>query len=169
MRIGRSLRFSLFAVLPAVCLQSVAGAQEVEGAMRNTADMKFVPVPGLPTCSPAAVQSGDPSKGPSIIAGKMAAGCSIPWHWHTPNEYVIMSSGSARIDMKDGKSFTLKAGGFALMPARHVHRFRCLDSCLAFVYSDAVFDIHYVDADGHDLSADDALKAVKETPAKAGK
>jgi quercetin dioxygenase-like cupin family protein len=146
-----------------------ASAQEPhavgQSAGRNMAEMKFVTVPGLPTCSPGSVQSGDPTKGPSIILAKVAAGCSIPWHWHTPNEHLMIVSGVARVEMKDGKPLTLRAGGFAMMPSRHVHQFRCDRSCVLYIYSDVAFDIHYVDGKGKEISPGEALKAVKETAA----
>jgi len=135
-----------------------AGGQNIE-------DMKFSASPGMPSCSTGAVLSGDPSKGPSIILGKTAKGCSVPWHWHTPNEHLMMVSGVARLEMKGGKPLTLRAGGFALMPSKHIHRFHCTATCLLYVYSDAPYDIHYVDAQEKEISPDDALKAVKE---KAG-
>lgn len=134
---------------------------------RNIAEMKFEPVPGMPACAPGAVLSGDPAKGPSIIIGKLAPGCSIPWHYHTPNEHLMMISGVARVDVKDGEPITLRAGGFALMPSRHVHQFRCTTACSLFVYSDAAFDIHYVDAQGKEIPADEALKAVQNTAPSA--
>ena len=131
------------------------------------ADMKVMAVPGLPTCAPGSVQSGDPTKGPSIILAKAAAGCSVPWHWHTPNENVMMVSGVAQMAMKDGKPFTLRAGGFAMMPAHHIHQFRCGSKpCVLFIYSDVAFDIHYVDGQGNEISPDQALKAVRETVSK---
>jgi quercetin dioxygenase-like cupin family protein len=129
------------------------------------AEVKFAPVPGLPTCAPGFVQSGDPTKGPSVILANVAAGCAIPWHWHTPNEHLMIVSGVVRLEGKDGKPLTLRAGGFAMMPAHHVHQFRCTTACALFVYSDAGFDIHYVDAKGKDLSPVEALRAVKETVA----
>src|SRR5260221_9329139 len=66
----------------------------------NVTQMKFTTIPGLPTCTQGSVQSGDPSKGPSIILAKAQAGCSIPWHWHTPNEHVMIVSSVARMEMK---------------------------------------------------------------------
>lgn len=134
-------------------------------AGRNMAEMKFETVPGLPTCAMGSVQSGDPTKGPSIILAKVATGCSIPWHWHTPNENVMMVSGVGRMDMKDGKPLTLQAGGFAAMPSRHVHQFHCDSSCILFVYSDSAFDIHYVNEQGEEIPPLEAMKAVNETAA----
>ena len=77
----------------------------------------------------------------------------------------MLVSGVARLEMKDGKPFTLRAGGFAKMPSRHVHQFRCEQACLLYVYSDASFDIHYVDGQGDEITPAEALKAVKEKPA----
>ena len=122
-------------------------------------------VPGLPTCATGSVQKGDPTKGPSIILSKIAAGCSIPWHWHTPNEHLMLVSGVANVQMKDGKPVALRPGGFALMPSHHVHQFSCSGPCVLYVYADAAFDLHYVDGQGQDIPPDQALKAVKETVA----
>lgn len=144
-----------------LCAQNTASA-----AGRNMAQMTFATTPGFPTCALGSVQTGDPRTGPSIILGKMAAGCSIPWHWHTPNEHLMIVSGVARVEEKDGQTFILRAGAFALMPSRQVHRFRCTTACSLYVYSDTAFDLHYVDATGEELSPSDALKAEKETPAR---
>ena len=147
-------------------LATTAAAQTHTTPMgRNVAEMAFAPIPGLPTCATGAVQAGNPATGPTIIASKIAAGCVIPWHWHTPNEHLMLVSGSARVEPKDGSPLTLKAGGFALMPSKHVHQFRCEQACLLYASSDGPFDTHYVNAQGTEISPADALAAVKETPA----
>ena len=138
-------------------------------AVRNVNEMTFAPVPGLPTCTPSSVQSGDPRKAASVILATMATGCSIPWHWHTPNEHLMIVSGVARVEMKDGRPLTLRAGGFAMMPSHHVHQFRCDKPCMLYIYSDEAFDTHYVDGQGRDIAPDEALKAVGETVAKVMK
>ena len=157
-------RIWLFTLSSILFISTSAEGQHAAGksAGQNVAEMKFVPVPGLPTCAPGSVQSGDPTKGPSIILAKVSTGCVIPWHWHTPNENLMLVSGVARLEMKDGKPFTLTAGGFAMMPTRHVHQFRCERACQLYIYSDAAFDIHYVDGKGNEISPPEALKAVKE-------
>jgi quercetin dioxygenase-like cupin family protein len=131
----------------------------------NMATMKFTTVPPLPTCATASVPSGDPTKGPSFILAKATAGCTFPWHWHTPNEHLMIISGTASLQMKDAKGVTLRAGAFALMPSHHVHQFKCLSACALYVYSDSAFDMHYVDKQGNEISAADALKPLKEKPA----
>ena len=131
----------------------------------NMATMKFVTVPPFPTCATASVTNGDPTKGASFILAKGTPGCIFPWHWHTPNEHLMMVSGAASLQMKDGKAVTLRPGAFALMPSHHVHQFKCLSACTLYVYSDTAFDMHYVDKQGNEISPADALKPFSEKPA----
>jgi len=161
-----------FAALGSLCLlialPTAASAQSSAGAPmgRNLADMTFTPIPGLPTCATGAVQTGDPAKGSTIIVSRISAGCVFPWHWHTPNEHLMLASGVARLEMKDAAPLTLRAGGFALMPSKHVHQFTCEQTCLLYVYADAAFDMHYVNGAGTEIPATDALTMVKEQTVK---
>jgi quercetin dioxygenase-like cupin family protein len=140
-----------------VCIL-IGHAQDM-GIVRTMAENKFEPHPALPSCVNIAVQNGDPSKGASVILMKVATGCVIPWHWHTPVEQVMIVSGSAKVEMKDsGKSAVLGPGGFAMMPSKHVHQFTCVSACTVFVNSSAAFDIHFVDSKGTEITADAALK-----------
>jgi quercetin dioxygenase-like cupin family protein len=144
-----------FAAVMLACL-FIARADDM-GVMRNLSENKLGPTPGLPSCVSSAVESGDPTKGPSVIVFKATAGCSIKWHWHTPTEHVMIVSGSAKVEMKGGNTTTLRPGGYAMMPSKHVHQFTCPTACTAFVSSDAAFDIHYVDANGKEIPPETAL------------
>jgi quercetin dioxygenase-like cupin family protein len=128
------------------------------GVLQPFSGNDFRPQAGLPGCMKVAVESGDPASGASVIAAKADAGCTVPWHWHTPTEKVMIVTGSAKIEMKDlGKAATLGAGGFAMMPSKHQHQFTCTTACSFFVDSDGAFDIHYVDAAGNEIAAGKAL------------
>lgn len=145
-----------------IALGIVAAAHAEDGVVRRMDDNKFEKLAGMPTCMTAAVQSGDPAKGPSVILFKGAANCVIPWHWHTPAEQVMLIGGTAELRMKDGgKPKLIGEGGFGLMPSRHVHQFRCVRACAGFVASDGAFDIHYVDANGSEIAPDQALAPKK--------
>ena len=133
-----------------------------DGVARAMGDNKLVALPGFPTCMTQAVQSGDPSKGASVILFKGAKNCTIPWHWHTPTEQVMLVSGTARVEMKDGAAKVIDAGGFALMPSKHVHQFTCVKACVGFVAGDSAFDLHYVDASGAEIAPDVALAPKKK-------
>ena len=144
-----------FVVMMAACL-FIAHGEEM-GVLRKLSENKLAPMAGLPPCIAMAVESGDPSKGPSVIVFKGTAGCLIPWHWHTPTEHVMIVSGSAKVEMKGGSSATLGPGGYAMMPSKHVHQFTCTSACSGFINSDVAFDIHYLDAGGKEISPDAAL------------
>jgi quercetin dioxygenase-like cupin family protein len=159
------------AILVMTCSMAMAPVLHAQKAMshpmsRNVSDLQFGAFPGMPTCSEGAVVDGDPSKGPSIVLAKLRAGCVFPWHWHTATENLMLVSGTAHVQASDGPDMPLTAGGFASMPSKHVHKFRCDTDCTLYVHSDAAFDMHYVNAEGSELTPEEALKAVKETAAK---
>jgi len=153
----QTIRQCVAATLFMFCAGQGSARDAAPAPGKNVADMKFATFPGMPACSIGSVQNGDPAKGASIVMAKMNAGCVFPWHWHTPNEHVMMVSGVARAEMKDAAPVMLRAGGFMLMPSHHVHRFTCVKSCSLFVYSDAAFDMHYVDGAGQEIPPDKAL------------
>jgi quercetin dioxygenase-like cupin family protein len=112
------------------------------------------------------VLNGDPAKGASTMVLKATKGCKVPWHWHSASEQIMMTAGSGKLEMKDGKPATMRAGAYGLMPAHHVHQFSCMTaSCTLFLRSDGVFDIHYVDAAGKEIPGTEALKS-ETSPAK---
>jgi quercetin dioxygenase-like cupin family protein len=79
-------------VLSVLVFLFIAHADDM-GVLRKMAENKFAPMAGLPQCVSMAVESGDPSKGASVIVFKGTAGCKIPWHWHTPTEQVMIVTG----------------------------------------------------------------------------
>jgi quercetin dioxygenase-like cupin family protein len=106
-------------------------------------------------CPAEGVETGDAAKGPSIIVEKWPPGCTIPWHWHTPNEHVMMVTGTLNFEMKGEKSTQVKAGDFVLIPSHHISQATCTgpQSCIDFLYTDAPFDVHFVDETGKEISA----------------
>lgn len=131
------------------------------GVLRNLSDNKFEPGAGLPACVAKAVETGDPATGPSVLIVKAKSNCRVPWHWHTATENVMIVSGKAKLEMRGGSSATFGPGGFAMLPAKHVHQFTCLADCTFFIASDAAFDIHYVDASGVEITLEAALMMKK--------
>ena len=140
-----------------VLLASLGAHADDAAVARKMDDNKFVALPGFPACVTQAVQSGDPGKGASVILFKGTKNCTIPWHWHTPNEQVMLVSGTARAEMKGGANTVIGPGGFAYMPSKHVHQFSCVKACVGFVSGDGAFDMHYVDANGTEIPPDRAL------------
>ena len=115
-------------------------------------------------CFPAVGnETGDAAKGPSIVVERWSLGCVIPWHWHTPNEHVMIVSGTLNFEIKGKTPTQVKAGDFILIPSRQISQAKCISTqpCIDFLYTDAAFDVHFVDPEGKEISADEALKVNK--------
>ena len=134
----------------------------------SPATSKFANMAGLPSCMTSSVLHGDPSKGPSTILLKFTPGCSVPWHWHTANETLVMVSGSGSAQMKDGQPMAMKAGDYLYLPAKGIHRFTAKSAVYMYDMPDGAFDIHYVDAAGKEIPPDQALAAQIRVKPAAG-
>src|SRR5437879_7686441 len=78
-------------------MTATAVAQQTDKpVVQNTSPSQFQKNPGLPDCLTLAVERGDPSNGPSILLVKGTRGCSAPWHFHSPNEQLMMVSGDRK-------------------------------------------------------------------------
>ena len=82
----------------------------------------------------------------------------------------MIVNGALELQMKGEKAAIGHAGDFVYMPPKHVHRATCTGAapCTVFLTSDAAFDIHWVDADGKEISLADAMKAAKGAKAGSG-
>jgi quercetin dioxygenase-like cupin family protein len=113
----RIRQLTILAIAFALVAAVVAGQGTDATIVQNSAPDKFQTIPNVPKCLTAAVQQGDPAKGPSVLLIKGTAGCKAPWHWHTPNEQVMMVSGRGQVEMKGQQPVLLRAGGFAAAPS----------------------------------------------------
>ena len=72
-----------------------------------------------------AVQSGDPSKGPSVLLMKFPKGMTIPPHTHTSDETVTVVSGRGVLGQGESvdlsKGTEVGAGSFAFIPGKSPH------------------------------------------------
>ena len=71
--------------------------------------------------------------------------------------------------MKDHGGETFGSGDYAYLTAKGIHQFTCVSSCLFYDVTDGAFDIHYVKADGSEISPEEALKSVNESKTSAKK
>ena len=170
----RFCRFgTLLLVLPLLCCVALF-AQDDKMIYASPATTKLGNLPVLPSCMTVAALHGDFTKGPATILAKFTAGCKVPWHWHTANENIMLTSGTGKIEMKDGASHAMKAGDYAFLPGKQSHQFTCMTSCTMYDLPDGAFDIHYVDKEGKEIAPDQALaktpgKASAKAPAKSPK
>jgi hypothetical protein len=115
------------AAAPAVVPASAAAmAGKSEQMIKQAADLKFNPAPGLPAGAKMAVVRGDPSKAGHYTLRLELPDCYvIPSHWHTNDEQVTVLSGTLNVGFGDSidktKSAALIAGGFQLVPGKANH------------------------------------------------
>lgn len=97
-------------------------------------------------CLRFATESGDPDSGPSTHILEFPTNCSVPWHYHTAEEQLMVVQGQVMTEMEGGSPTSLGPGGFALMPSKEKHQFSCKSqkACRAFVYFDRAYDIFWV-------------------------
>jgi quercetin dioxygenase-like cupin family protein len=155
-----------------IALVLVAGfalAQQAaqQPVIANPEEAKLVSSPSLPDCYSYALERGDPRGSSSVALGKLTAGCTVPWHYHSANEQVVIVNGAAQLQAKGEPAKTLTAGTYFYMPAHHQHQFSCQNGCEYQRWVDGPVDIHYVDAAGNEISAATALAAVGERPGAA--
>jgi len=161
----KTCRFVLLGAALGLAALTVWAQSTDETHVANPGQLKFGSAPYLPSCLTSAPEHGDPSKGAFTLLLKFSAGCTVPMHWHTSAEQLMLVSGSGKMQTQDGKSSTVERGGFAYIPPKHPHAFTCVTACTAFLSGDAAFDIHYVDKSGNEIPADQALRTTKPTPA----
>jgi len=155
---------TVFALLPLV----LVGTQAQAPLPQAPAVHKLATTLRGSGCSEAGIETGDPTKGPSIIVEKFARGCAIPWHWHTPNEHVMMVSGTFRFEIQGEASVQVNPGDFVFIPSHHTSQTTCLgpDPCINFLYTDAPADMHFVDETGSEISSEQAQKNYAKTHPK---
>lgn len=127
---------------------SVAFAQppEQEPARAIAADdprLEWGPCPPfLPKDCGLAVLHGDPAKDNVDVFFKVAANSTIPLHWHTSAERMILISGELHVTYDGQKTAVLKPGMYAYGPAKKPHHGYCADAgpCILFIAFESPLD-----------------------------
>jgi quercetin dioxygenase-like cupin family protein len=146
----------LFAVVLALAGLACAQAKGAMPMVANPATLKYGPLPSIPACATGAGLHGDPMKGAFVLMVKATAGCTVPMHWHTSNEEVGIVTGNGSLTMPKGRPQVMAAGSYVYLPSKGVHSFTCTSECSFFLAGDAMFDIHYVDKKGKEITFEQA-------------
>ena len=107
---------------------------------------------------------GDMMAGPSTFLSKMAAGPIAPWHWYNHTEELVVLKGTIVAQLEGHDPVRIEAGGYSQLPGGHKHRFRCTDEgeCLVFVVDEGAFDLYWVDAEGREITIEEADRLALE-------
>lgn len=107
------------------------------------AKLKWGPCPPfLPKGCEIAVLHGDPAKRNVDIFFKVPANASIPRHWHTSAERMVLVSGELHVTYDGHKVAVLKPGTYAYGPAKLPHKAECRNAgpCVLFIAFEAPLD-----------------------------
>ena len=129
-------------------LGSAAHAQtpDSEQALTWTAGdpkLKWGPCPAfLPKGCAIAVLHGDPAKDNVDVFFKVPAKSTIPMHWHTSAERMVLVAGELHVTYEGQKKTVLKRGTYAYGPAKRPHDGYCASAvpCILFIAFESPLD-----------------------------
>ena len=125
-----------------------------EQALTQTADdvqLKWGPCPPfLPNGCAIAVLHGDPAKDNVDVFFKVPAKSTIPIHWHTSAERMVLVAGELHVTYDGQKMVILKPGTYAYGPAKRTHSGFCAssDPCVLFIAFESPLDAFPVEDKG---------------------
>lgn len=146
-----ALSCSLLCLLGTVGSFAQAQAPKPESALAWHADdpqLKWGPCPPfLPQGCGIAVLHGDPGLDNVDVFFKVPARSSIPLHWHTSAERMVLVAGELHVTYDGQKTAVLTPGTYAYGPPRHPHAGRCVSAvpCVLFIAFESPLDAVPVD------------------------
>jgi quercetin dioxygenase-like cupin family protein len=119
-------------------------AQEIPLARTaKDAQLKWAPCPPfLPKGCQISVLHGDPTKNNADIFFKVPANSTIPRHWHTSAERIVLVSGELHVTYDGHKTAVLKPGTYAYGPPKLSHKAECKNAgpCILFIAFESPVD-----------------------------
>ena len=137
-----SLLFSL-SMGSSFALAQAAVPEQAVTQTTNDAHLKWGPCPPfLPTGCGIAVLHGDPAKDNLDVFFKVPAKSTIPLHWHTSAERMVLVAGELHVTYEGQKSAVLKPGTYAYGPAKKPHKGFCASTvpCVLFIAFESPLD-----------------------------
>jgi len=144
--IGRALQAVLLFLLGLVSAFALAQAPAEEQALTRTAgdaQLKWGPCPPfLPKGCAIAVLHGDPAKDNVDVFFKVPAKSTIPLHWHTSPERMVLVAGELHVIYDGQNKAVLKPGTYAYGPAKRPHKGFCASAvpCVLFIAFESPLD-----------------------------
>jgi quercetin dioxygenase-like cupin family protein len=126
-------------------LVSAEDSEEQPAITRHADDASLAwgPCPDfMPAGCVLAVLRGDPSKPNADVFFKVPAGSSLPVHWHTSAERMVLIAGELRVSFEGQQPTVLVPGTYAYGPAGRPHGGDCVSTtpCVLFIAFEAPVD-----------------------------
>ncbi len=111
-------------------------------------DLEWGPCPEfMPEGCGIAVLQGDPEQPNADVFFRMAPGTTVPNHWHTSAERMVLVSGRMQVDYEGQEPVVLTPGTYAFGPAELPHETVCEDTgedCVLLIAFEEPVDAHPV-------------------------
>jgi len=136
LRMLREVCSFLMILVPAVAYGETPRSEPALAYAFNDAQLKWGPCPAfIPQGCEIAVLHGDPAKPNADVFFKVPANFTIPHHWHSSAERMVLVSGELQVTYDGQKPATLKPGMYAYGPAKLPHKAACGkgDPCVLFI------------------------------------
>jgi len=144
--LGIAAGVSLSILMPQLPMAWAAKAKEVSIVKAwESQDLKWGPAPAfMPQGTELTVLHGDPSKKNADAFFKVQPKATIPPHWHTSAERMILVSGELHVTYEGQEKTILKSGNYAYGPAKLSHDAYCASEtpCVLFIAFEGPVDAH---------------------------
>ncbi len=130
-----SLACAIFFLIPTAFAEP-AGPESSLAYGFEDPGLQWGPCPAfIPDGCEIAVLHGDPAKPNADVFFKVPADFTIPDHWHTSAERMVLVSGKLTVMYEGQVPVTLTPGTYAYGPARMPHKAHCEkgDPCVLFI------------------------------------
>ncbi len=160
MRLSKLIHLPLSAVRPGLLLLALglghtlalaqtSGAEPAVTWTAGDAGLKWGPCPPfLPQGCGIAVLHGDPAKDNVDVFFKVPGKSTIPPHWHSSAERMVLVAGELHVSYEGQKPAVLKVGTYAYGPAKRPHQAYCASAvpCVLFIAFESPLDAVPVEA-----------------------
>jgi len=141
-----STHLMLICWLALSCAHGAAQTAETEKAVARAFDdakLTWAPCPPIfkKGCE-VSVLYGDPAKGRSDVFLRTPADYTLPSHWHTSAEHMVLVAGEMHVTYEGQEMVVLKPGSYAYGPAKAKHSARCAKAgpCVLFIAFESPID-----------------------------
>jgi quercetin dioxygenase-like cupin family protein len=117
----------LAASIPMLALAQIPPPSTALAKTFQDPDLQWGPCPDfLPEGCAIAVLHGDPSQNNADIFFKVPAKSTVPRHWHTSAERMVLVSGELHVTYDGQDTVILRPGTYAYGPAKASHKASCV-------------------------------------------
>ena len=134
---------TVLTLVGAWALAQTSAPEQAIARSEQDAELQWGPCPPfMPAGCGLAALHGDPAQANADVFLRLPANTTIPDHWHTSAERMVMVAGELHVNYKGQAKVVLKPGMYAYGPAKLPHSASCAGSapCILFIAFESAVD-----------------------------